>query len=591
MAMARSEAIVARIAPARLALLVCGLTAGSAALADAAPVPVKGQPDVRLQADGHVDEWLTHTDGHPEAIPAKGIGNEVMYQIFVDRFADGNPANDCLDDGRFCDPMKQDWFRFWGGDLRGVVDHLPYLKDLGITRLWLTPIFDNQLVKVARVRHGRPAQITAYHGYWIRDWFQLNPYFTDAGKRDYALVDELIERAQPEIRVLLDTVANHTNPADATPESLAYVTDREPLPNGDGHARTQRGALFRDGEYVTSVDEDLQSTGVRNYHRNGSITNWDDSYQVENFQVDGLADLDQSSPVVQDYMRAAHAWWLERFPGLAGYRMDTIKHVPQSYWRQFDQDLFGAFPAAEVVGEYFGAGPGGQAGAVPFYKQTHMTMFDFQFRYTVERVFLQSQPISQFVRLWEKDPQLVDARGLVTFVDNHDISRLRGMGMSERSMRQAIGLLFTGRGIPCVYYGLEQDLFYPGDPGDPFNRPMMTSFDETAPLYREIRRLARLRKVNPALRYGHTHVVHETDQILAYERVLDDQRVFFATSKNPIAGSDRFEMQSLSLPDGVYQDVLTDREYTVRGGHVPVDLHDGDMIVLSSTAVRPLTAP
>jgi cyclomaltodextrin glucanotransferase len=152
-------------------------------------------------------------------------------------------------------------------------------------------------------------------------------------------------------------------------------------------------------------------------------------------------------------------------------------------------------------------------------------------------------------------------------------------------MRQALALLFVARGVPCVFYGLEQDLFTPEDPGDPYNRPMMESFNERSEMYQWVRRLAQLRKANPALRYGSTHVVHETDNILGFERVDGTQRVFFAMSKNPRVGTDDFTMRGLTLPDGDYTDVLSGKSYQVNDGQVDVSLADGDVILLTTSGV------
>jgi cyclomaltodextrin glucanotransferase len=562
-----------------LPLLAIGLTTG----------PMTAHATTRsLPADGHVDDWYSHTDGHPEALPAKNLGNELFYQVVIDRFANGNTANDCLDGNRFCDPSHRDWYRFWGGDLRGVEQHLPYLKNLGVTRLWLTPVFENELVTVPRVRYGENVNVTAYHGYWFRDWFRLNPYFTDHGSQDLVQVGELIDAAAPEIKIHLDTVANHTNPSDATAASLSYLDQKEPLSTAGGIHRTHRGALFRDGAYVTSLDDDLQQHGNgvgELFHHFGSISNWGDKNQVENFQLDGLTDLDQGSGVVRDYLRDAHDFWMNRFPGLGGYRMDTIKHVPQAYWRDFDRDFFAAHPDKAIVGEYFGGGPS-DADSGTFYRSTHMTMFDFEFHYALLDVFLFGKGLGALSGVWRKDPALVDARELVTFLDNHDVARARGMGMTYPRLKQALAVLLTARGIPCLYYGIEQDLFHPNDPGDPFNRPMMASFDENHELYRMVQRLAEVRRTNGALRHGATHVVHQSDRILAYERVLGDERVLVAVSTNPIPDADRFDLQALSLPDGRYTDVLSGKTYAVSGGKMPVELRNGDVIVLSSGAAR-----
>lgn len=534
---------------------------------------------------GNVNYWIDHQD-ESAILPDKNLGNEVYYQVFLDRFANGNTRNDCQHGGLFCDPARQDWYRYWGGDLRGLIDKIGYLKGLGITRLWITPIFDNSDVTVERQKHGQSVQVTSYHGYWIRDWFRLNSYFTDQGDQDFGIVEDLVRSGMPEIGVVLDTVANHSSPADASRWSLDYNAQIEPLGRStDGAPRSHRGVLFEDGRYMTSMDEDeakslLDHSYQRMFHRYGPIEDYDDLYQVEKFQLDGLSDFDQTNPFIYDYMRRAHSFWMHKVPGLAGYRMDTIKHIRQDYWRSFDQDFFSEFPDKEIVGEYYGAGPYNEQ-SHPFYKETRQSVFDFDFRSVIFDVFKNDASMTRLSDLWKQDERLIDGKQLITFIDNHDVARVRGMGMSYARMRQAIAIWFLSRGVPCVYYGMEQDLFHPGDPGDPYNRPMMTSFDPKHEFYVLIKKLADLRKANEALRYGDTHLLHESQHIIAFERVFGQQSAFILTSKNPITGSDRFTIENLSFADGSYRDVLTGKLYSIHSGRMDVAIGNGQIIILT----------
>ena len=530
----------------------------------------------------------THRDDAQGQAVSKAIGNEIIYQIVVDRFANGNSNNDCLYDGRFCSPNHSDWFKFWGGDVRGVIDHVPYLHNLGVSRLWLTPIFENQLVTVPRSKFGRHVEISAYHGYWIRDWWRLSPLFTDRGKQDYALVDELVQTSGVAgLKVYLDTVVNHSSPWDASTQSLNYLSGIEPLgSSADGINRSHRGAVFQDGHYVMGFDED----GVRRnriagyvpfFNHNPSITDWNNLEQVQNFSLDGLSDLNQGGPLAQGVMRDAHNFWLDRFPGLAGYRMDSIKHVPLSYWRQFSREVLETHPDREAIGEYYAAGLGDQ-NSVDFYRQTRFTMFDFDFRNGLQSVFKDGASFSTLVNLWSRDGAYGDARALVTFLDSHDMPRMRGTGMNLISMKMALATMFMARGIPCLLYGMEQDLFVEGDPGDPYNRPMMERFDGNSEMFQWVSRLAHVRRSNEAMRYGDTSVVHQSDNILAFERSYGDQFAFFAVSKNRRQGTDDFRISGLRLSDGEYIDRLSGKRYVVSQGGIDVQLGYGDVIVLSN---------
>jgi Alpha amylase, C-terminal all-beta domain len=111
---------------------------------------------------------------------------------------------------------------------------------------------------------------------------------------------------------------------------------------------------------------------------------------------------------------------------------------------------------------------------------------------------------------------------------------------------------------------------------------MMNSFNENSEMFRLVQALVTMRKANPVLRYGSTHIVHETDNIVGFERIDGANRLFFATSKNPRQGTDDFPMVGLTLPDGTYRDILSGRSYRVEQGRVNVSLGDGDVMVLST---------
>ena len=558
---------------ARSALfLVLISAAGSAALA---------KPPVGLTIDhgseiagASRNDWFSHHNPTSTLAP-KAIGNEVIYQVFIDRFANGNKANDCLHEGRFCDPTHKNFMKYFGGDLRGVINNIPYIKRLGATRLWLTPVFENQHVAVPFVRNGKNVEVTSYHGYWMADAFRLNPFFTDKGTRDFSIMEELGRKSGPELGIYMDMVNNHTNPVNASIESLDYLHRVSPVPGLPAVARG--GAIFRDGNFLASF-----TSGDGWFHPYGPIKNFDDTFELENHQLVSLADFDQTVPAVKNYLYDSHDFWMAKVPNLAGFRFDAVRHVPTPFWQDLEGYLEKRYGHLENIGEFYGEWTG-MPTFRDFYRRNKMTLFDFELRYAAKKTFMEDASFDLLPRLWTADPELGDARGLVTFIDNHDMSRLRGEGLEARRMRQTIGLMFAMRGVPCIFYGLEQDLFIPGDNGDPYNRPMMKSFDENHEFYRLIQRLAGLRKANPALRYGATHLVHLTKDIVAFERVDGENKVFFATSKNPRVGTDRFDIRDLTMPDGRYQDLLTGREYEIRAGVLPVELADGEMIVLSTT--------
>ena len=139
---------------------------------------------------------------------------ETLYFIVTDRFADGDPDNNLGDNPACSDPSRQNWLRYWGGDLQGILDKLDYLKALGISSIWITPIFD-QIDAIAD-DEGRFA--APYHGYWAKDFKRIDEHLLpkDEWRRPFGdrstVFDRLLAEAHArDIRVLLDVVCNHTS--------------------------------------------------------------------------------------------------------------------------------------------------------------------------------------------------------------------------------------------------------------------------------------------------------------------------------------------------------------------------------------------
>lgn len=556
-------------------LLVCGLFLS-------APLSASSVREL-----GDVDKYFKHYYKPNKYYHQKNLGNEIVYQIFVDRFANGNRNNDCMDQGRNCAKNKSRnldrWYAYQGGDLRGLIRAMPYLKQLGVTRIWLTPIFENAHVHAPATRGN--GIVTSYHGYWIKDWFRLNEYFTDRGTQDYAIVNEMIKAGAPEIRFYLDTVANHTSPADASLESLDHLNKKNPLDIGVRYPH--RGTMFYNGKFFSSFDLELKKHQENNSYTpmfhiwNRAITNWDNIWEVEKYQLARLADLNQNNQYVTEYLDRAHHFWMSKFPGLAGFRIDTIKHVNQGYWRYFSKQMYDKYPRMESFGEYWDAGPINKL-SHPYYNETKFSMLDFNFRQVLESVFKNNGSMKLLTKFWQLDPRLGDARSMMTFIDNHDLPRLRAAGMPYQRMKQAVAVWMMSRGVPIIYYGLEQDLFNKGATGDPFNRPMMR-FDRDPRMLDFMKKLIRLRRNNQALRYGVTHVTHETDHIIAFERIYKGQVALIVTSTNRPAGQyDQVYVKNLKLKDGNYRDILSGKSYTIRGGVLPVKLRNGDIVVLTN---------
>jgi cyclomaltodextrin glucanotransferase len=175
---------------------------------------------------------------------------DTIYFIVVDRFCDGNPSNDFGVDPTDCDPTHADYWKYWGGDLRGVIDRLDYIQKLGANAIWLTPVFDqiDRPIEVGGVK------MAPYHGYWTKDFKRLDEHLVDRAEdvrvfaRSDTIFDELVaELHRRGMKLVLDIVCNHSNP----------------------HVPGASCELYDDGRLVSSYDHDA---GGWYHHHGGALT-------------------------------------------------------------------------------------------------------------------------------------------------------------------------------------------------------------------------------------------------------------------------------------------------------------------------------
>lgn len=500
--------------------------------------------------------------------------DEVIYQVLVDRFANGDINNDYqVRPGHLA--------RFQGGDWRGLTEHLDYVKELGVTTLWISPIVKNVETD---------ADVDSYHGYWAQDLSKLNPHFGDI-----ADLRRLTGRAhQMGLKVVLDIVTNHmgqvffydTNlngnpdiyiggsgalPVVSNRSDLSRITEYDPDWDPKGvQAFTSLGPagrapiIFIQDPKINRVPPPGILGTARAYHGFGRILNYDDDRQRELGDFPGgLKDLATELPEVRKELIELYTRWVE-LVDLDGFRIDTVKHIEHEFWVEFGKNVRGRLRRQDknrflMFGEAFD----GNDELLGSYTQEDMldSVFYFSQHYQVFRdVFMrahdekQQKGTDQIASLWAQrrknyrnEPQpdgigIAPSRALVNFMDNHDVARFlyEAQNGTEHSdeitarkakgvLRNALTLLMTEEGIPCLYYGTEQD-FSGGN--DPANREVLwnTGFSTSGETFRHFAKLARTRKLYDALRRGDTNVVWSTAHvgteedagILAYERTGGD---------------------------------------------------------------------
>ena len=464
---------------------------------------------------------------------------ETIYFIVVDRFYDGDPANNEGPNPELYDPEGKDWGKYWGGDLQGVIDKLDYLKDMGVTAVWLTPLFEQ--VEALFVEQA------AIHGYWTKDFKRLNPRFIAKGDNPSVnqtqetkdtVFDKLVyELHQRKMKLVLDIVCNHSNPDFSG----------------------KKGELYDDGVKVADFNDDTNNW----YHHYGEVQNWEDEWQVQNCELSGLATFNENNIAYRSYIKSAIKQWLDR--GVDALRVDTVKHMPIWFWQEFTADILTHRPDVFIFGEWIYSDPRNDL-SVEFVNESGMTILDFGLCVAIREVLgeVASAGFQLIQDVLNLDHRYYGATELITFIDNHDMPRFQSLNGDRQMLSLAICLMMTTRGIPCIYYGTEQYLHDDTDGGnDPYNRPMMEQWDTDSPIYRDVRLLSGLRRLNPAISMGSQWQKHLTADVYCYVRRYRDSVVFVAMNRG---NSVIVEAVDTELPDGEHTEVLSRRKFEVKEG-------------------------
>ncbi len=591
---------------------VLSLAASGASLAGSTG-PVAAEPSAAASSDAAlVREPLRHP-----------FADEVLYFAIPDRFNDGRRANNC---GSYAGPcvaddtqdnvlthgyLPSDKGYYHGGDIEGLRRRLPYLDDLGITAIWVGPIYQNNPVQEDSTNLF--GHSSGYHGYWILDFLRVDPHL--GTNRDFArLVDDAHDRG---IQVFMDIVTNHT--ADVIQlEGNAGYRDKATFPyrDVDGQAFDDSDFAYSGQPDHTFPDVDISSfpyqpvlppgmEDARNpawlndptlYHNRGNTSFTGENSLYGDFF--GLDDLWTERREVVEGMVDVYSFWIDEF-GVDGFRIDTTKHVNMEFWQVFgpailaeaeDRGIDDFFAFGEVFDQQFGS---------PFMSEFStrgdlQATIDFGFQLAARNFASQSGPTANLEAFFTTDDYYTDADSnayaMPTFLGNHDMGRIGHFlqrvdqpGASDAELlarsQLAHALMFFARGQPVVYYGDEQG--FTGDGGDKDAREDMfanavpvyedndligtdetttdDNFDRDHPLYESIRDLARLHDRHPALSTGAQIHRHSSDGpgVYAFSRVDRHERVEYVIALNNSEEASTVDVPTYS-PSGVRYRLVSD---------------------------------
>ena len=297
----------------------------------------------------------------------------------------------------------------------------------------------------------------------------------------------------------------------------------------------------------------------------GSVEDWSNEWQVQNCELAGLATFNENNIDFRNYVKSAIRQWLDK--GIDALRVDTVKHMPLWFWQELSADMLSHKPDVFMFGEWIYSHPDVQA-SVEFANKSGFSMLDFGFAMALRACLGHNDErgFGLLEQIFADDVKYRCSTELVTFIDNHDMSRFGSLNGDPAALRLALVVLLMARGVPCVYYGTEQNLHDDTNGGnDPYNRPMMTSFDPETPLYRDIATLARVRRENIAVQFGGHEQRFVTPDVYVFTRRYGDARCCVIVNRAGETTLPRFET---SLADGEHRCVLTGRAIQVRGGGI-----------------------
>jgi cyclomaltodextrin glucanotransferase len=455
---------------------------------------------------------------------------EAIYFVLTDRFANGDPRNDQRGQGKDCGnsdwegrlngPDGQvDFIGYTGGDFKGIYDNADYIKDMGFTAVWISPIVDNPDGAFAG---GSPAQFgsgvgadggkSGYHGYWGKNFYKVDEHWESPGFSFHEFTQKM--RQDRGFKIVLDIVANHGSPSFTIPKNKYSCQAEE----GFGRIYDENGKLVAD-------HRDLLPSQVDDPFFNKAV---DPSPHCNSECVGNLAqlsDLNENNPAVVDYLVGAYLKWIDQ--GADAFRIDTINWIPDTFWKQFSDRIRAAHPGFFMFGEHFSP----HANEIARHQlpaNGGISVLDFPGKDSITSLFEKEEgsnfaDIQSYLHL--TDGTYCHPYELATFYDNHDMAR---MNASKNGFIDAHNWLFTARGIPVVYYGSEMG-FMAGKKEHEGNRnPYGTDNMATArngDIYKNLKQIAAIRKGSVALQKGLQANLQFQGQTAAFYRVYQKDGV------------------------------------------------------------------
>lgn len=453
---------------------------------------------------------------------------DAIYLLMPDRFSNGDLSNDNIEDMKEKSDRSNPDGRH-GGDIRGIINKLDYISDLGFTAIWHNPVLENDQPEYT------------YHGYAITDFYNIDRRL--GTNEDYLrLVSEAEKRG---ISVIKDMIFNHCGMYHWWMEDLPV---KSWIHNWDEFTRTTyRGTTIVDPHFAQDDYDRMMKA-------------WFDVW---------MPDLDQRNRLLARYLIQNSIWWIE-YSGIKGIRMDTQPYAYKEFMAEWAEYVFLEYPYFTIVGEAWLPYPSlvsyYQAGALNHdgYNSLIPSVFDFPLFYAIIDAFNEQDSwdtgLIKLYNVLSQDFLYSNPNELVVFADNHDTDRIfSSLKEDPAKLKMALTFLFTTRGIPMLYSGTEilmtgyehkghgkmRKDFPGGWPGDPVNAFTAEGRNKQQnDVWNHISDLLSYRKQKPVLHYGWLkHFVPE-ENIYVYFRYDNNETVMVVLNNNDkemVLDTGRFE--------------------------------------------------
>ena len=480
------------------------------------------------------------------------FAQEAIYFVLTDRFVDGDTSNNYPKQGgenhtfdrplHHADGSKAN-IGYLGGDYQGILNNAKYIKKMGFTAIWLSPIVQNpdesftggyQLGEHMFADKNK----TGYHGYWGVNFFEEDEHWGSETLDFRSLTQQLKQKYQ--LKTVLDIVANHGSPSFTMPYDQPMY----------GEIYDQDGRLIADHQNLPPEKLDKNNPLHQLFHTSEDIAQ--------------LSNLNENKPQLVDYFTRAYLHWIDA--GADAFRIDTIRHMPHHFWKTFSDNIRQEHPGFFMFGESY------EFNAEKIAEHTlpengTISVLDFPGREKMQAVFENNAPMTELLDyLHLGDSIYNNPYDLATFYDNHDMSRLNA---TDNNFINANNWLFTSRGIPVVYYGSEIG-FMRGKKEHYGNRNYFgqknIELAKKHPITQSLSRIANIRRQSIALQKGLQFNLSFGKNHASF------LRVFQYEGKNEIALvllNRHSESQIIQVDDylnqGEWYDVTEQKKHTING--------------------------